>query len=109
MKMSEIDVEELPQYVEAEPETEGSSKEKEEKIAIKVRQFAGQEPTIVWINPEWTVAEVEKRLARAWNKNPRATRLCLDGDPLPKNARFSELQHAQGKILDTVPEHGVGA
>lgn len=109
MGNSEIDVEELPRYVEREPKKEELDVEKKEKRAIKVRQFAGQEPTIVWINPEWTVAKVERKLSNAWRKNPRATRLCLNGKPLPRNAKFADLPQTEGKILDTVPEHPVGA
>lgn len=104
-----IDVKELPTYVEGETEKVELESKKKNKIAIKVRQFAGQEPTIVWINPDWTVAQVEKKLSDAWRKNPRATRLCLNGKPLPRNAKFADLPQTEGKILDTVPEHPVGA
>jgi hypothetical protein len=104
----ELDVEELPEYVETEPEKEET--EKKERMVIRVRQFPTQEPVIVRIKPEWTVEYVENKLAKAWNKNPRATRLALNGKLLPREARFVELApQIQGKVLDTIAEHIVGA
>jgi hypothetical protein len=104
----EIDVEELPKYIETEPKKEGT--EKKEKMVIRVRQFPTQEPFIVRIEPEWTVKQVEEKLAEAWNKSLRATRLALNGDPLPEKARFVDLApQIQGKVLDIVAEHTVGA
>jgi hypothetical protein len=104
----DIDVEELPEYVETEPKKEET--DKKERMVIRVRQFPTQEPVIVRIKPEWTVEYVENKLAKAWNKSPRATRLALNGKPLPKKARFSNLApQIQGKVLDTIAEHTVGA
>jgi hypothetical protein len=101
-----IDVEELPKYVDVEEKPENRKKG---KMAIKVRQFAGQEPTLVWIDPEWTVAEVEQKLAQKWGKSPRATRLAVGGKPLPREAKFANLSpQIEDKVLDTIAVHPVG-
>lgn len=101
-----IDIEELPKYIETEGRPENRKKG---KMAIKVRQFAGQEPVLVWIDPEWTVAQVEEKLAQKWDKSPRATRLSLEGRPLPREAKFINLSpQLEGKVLDTIAVHPVG-
>lgn len=105
-----MDVEELPEYVEKEEkEEEKEESEKQKKMPIKIRQFRGQEPTQIWIDPKWTVEQVEKKLAKAWKKNPRACRLALNGRPLPQKQKFTNLSSKiEGKVLETIADHPVG-
>ena len=106
-KMS-LDLEELPKYISVREIREGKSSG--EKMTIKVVQFPGQRPVEVTISPEWTVAEVEAKLAKAWGKSPRTTRLYLGSEPLPKERTFNELSNKiEGQVLYMIPNTPVGA
>ena len=103
-----LDLEELPKYVSINEikEWKGSS----EKMTIKVVQFPGQRPVEVTVSPEWTVAEVEAKLAKAWGKNPRTTRLYLGDEALPKEKTFRELSaKVNNQVLQMIPDAPVGA
>jgi hypothetical protein len=102
----EIDVRalELPKYAANEPSDPG-------KVSLRIREFPGDAPVAVRVNPDWTVDDVERKFARAGQKNPQSVRLTVNGQPLPKNTKIANLspQVLSGEqILDAVPEHPVG-
>jgi len=102
-----LDLEELPKYVSLKELREGKNPE---KMTIRIVQFEGQRPIEVKISPKWTVGEVEAKLAKAWGKNPRTTRLYLGNEPLPKDKTFGELAtEIDGQVLHMIPDTPVGA
>jgi len=104
-----LEIERLPEYVSIKEIQEGKVNS-DKKMKIKVVQFPGQQPVEITISPEWTVAEVEAKLAKAWGKNPRTTRLCNGDKALPKEKTFRELSsEIEGKVLQMVPDTKVGA
>lgn len=104
-----IELEKLPEYISIKEIQEGKSNAGR-KMKIKVKQFPGQQPVEITISPEWTVANVEAKLAKAWGKNPRTTRLYLGDEPLPKEKTFQELSSkVDGQVLHMLPDTKVGA
>jgi hypothetical protein len=100
----EMDVRALepPRYVE-----EPSDK----KVTLRIREFPGAAPVTVRVDPDWTVNDVERKYAKAEQKNPQSVRLTINGQPLPKNTKIANLpSHVLSgeQIVDAVPEHGVG-
>jgi hypothetical protein len=106
IRMSEeMDVRALepPRYVEEPSDSK--------KVTLRIREFPGAAPVTVRVDPQWTVNDVERKYAKAEQKNPRSVRLTIDGQPLPKDTRIANLpsQILSGEqVIDAVPEHGVG-
>jgi len=80
-----------------------------EKVTLKVQRFPGQAPMNVTVDPDWTVAQVEAKLAASLGANRRTVRLHVQGQPLPQNQTIRNLMpQIQDRTLEVVPEHPVG-
>ncbi len=102
----EIDVSELelPKYL-------GADQSDSTKVLLKIREFPGSAPDTVKADPQWTLGDVERKFAKAKEKNPQSVRLTVNGTPLPKDMKIANLspQILRGEqVLDAVPEHGLG-
>ena len=95
----EFEREEAPKYIDI-----GEVGEKQ-KVELRVRQFREQKPIVFLVDREWTIGQVEQKLADYWGKGLRTTRLAVDGRFLPSNKKVKEvLPEIEGKVLTTVPE-----
>jgi hypothetical protein len=100
----EIDVRELelPRYVEKSPT----------KLSLRIREFPGTAPVTIQVDPEWTVEHAERKFARAKEKNPQSVRFTINGQPLPKTTKISNLSPpilSGEQVIDAAPEHGLGS
>jgi len=100
-----VDVKDLEMPTYDKPEIRSGA----EKVTLKVQRFPGQTPMNVAVDPDWTVSQVEAKLADSLGANRRTVRLHLQGQPLPQNRTIRNLMpQIQERTLEVVPEHPVG-